>query len=153
MRKGWIAMLLCGCLVLAGCGDAAEDEQDDKSVSSTKGQSGALRNPGGSNDDSKDDGDNKGDSDSKGGEAGDDSGSSGAAGAYWDPQGSVKPGQYLGVAVEKIKYEVTDEQVQDEIDYFLWSNSDLVEIEERNTVEDGDIVNVDFTLYIKGEKV
>ncbi|MDE7297403.1 MAG: hypothetical protein K2N94_01075 [Lachnospiraceae bacterium] len=142
-------------------GNAAEEEQDDKSVSSTKGQSGALRNPGGSsNDDSKGDSDNKGgsnkgdsDNDSKGGEAGDDSGSSSGTGAYWDPQGSVKLGRYLDIAVEKVKYEVTDEQVQEEIDYFLWSNSELVEIEGRNTVEAGDIVNVDFTLYIKGEEI
>ena len=45
------------------------------------------------------------------------------------------PGTYLGISVDKIKFEVSDEEVQEEIDYFLQSQAELIEVEGRNTVE------------------
>lgn len=145
-------MLLCGCLALAGCGDSADDGEADIQVGSGKGQSGGLRNPdGGGEDNSGQAGDDKdGEDDETGDGAGNKTESSGS---YWDPKGSVVPGTYLGISVDKITFEVSDEEVQEEIDYFLQSQAELIEVEGRNTVEEGDVVNVDFTLYIDGADI
>ena len=147
MRKKWIVMLLCGCLVLSGCGGKDEDDETVNNDNNNKGQSGSLLNPGNNNSNNNNvtpgvEGDQEGNDNS-----------SGSQGAYWDPEGSVTLGKYLGVEVEKVSYEVTDEEIEAEIDYFLRSNSELLEVTDRNTVESGDVVKVDYTLSIDGEEI
>lgn len=150
MKKRWLAVLLCTCLVFAGCGSESE-EGEEVLNNDQKGQSGSLlagnKNPTPTS-------------------APDDSqGSSGLGdldvpnvdgqetGAYWRPQGSVVLGQYLNVSVDKVKAEVSDENVQSEIDYLLDQNSEPRPIEDRNIVEKGDYVCVDYTLWVEGKQV
>ena len=60
---------------------------------------------------------------------------------------AVKPevtlGDYKGIEVEKKTAEVTDEELQAEIDKVRESNSRMITIEDR-AVEDGDITTIDF---------
>lgn len=145
MKKKLWMMLMCGCLVLSGCGG---EEKNNEEPTPTVGGSGGLL-------DNKEDGqgDNKGQEGSEGGGLLNSAGEANAAGAYWDPRGSVELGQYLGIEVEKIAVEVTEEEVQEEIDYFLYMKSDLVEVEGQEFVLGGDWVNIDYTLTVGGEEI
>ncbi|MBC7765049.1 MAG: trigger factor [Hyphomonadaceae bacterium] len=64
---------------------------------------------------------------------------------------TVKPevvlGDYKGIEVEKVAYNVTDEQVNAEINKMLEKNSRMVTIEDR-AILDGDIVNMDFEGFV-----
>lgn len=57
----------------------------------------------------------------------------------------------LKVTVEK-EAEVTDEQVQAQIDSNLSNAQTLVEVTDRDTVQDGDVVNIDYVGKIDGKK-
>ncbi len=57
--------------------------------------------------------------------------------------GSVKLAQYKGVEVQQQPVEVTDEDVQDEIDYYLSMYPDVETVTGR-AVESGDTVNIDY---------
>lgn len=148
MKKKWLAMLLCGCLAFTGCGSDGEDGE----VSNNGGEqreSGGLFSGNRGNDTptpttaaDPDDGTKDGD----GGDAV-------SEGAYWAPQGSVELGQYLGITVDKVEAVVADEDVQYELDSLLEQHAETVEITDRNVVEDGDYVGVDFTLMVGGEEV
>lgn len=138
MKKKLVMMLLCGCLVLTGCGDGSEKENADATPTAEAEDNaggGLLNNASGNN--------NSGDSTS----------SDTSNGAYWKPQGYVTLGKYLGVEVEKVDFEVTEEDIQEEIDYFLYYQSELVEITERNIAMGDDVVNIDYTLTVGGEEV
>ena len=63
----------------------------------------------------------------------------------------VRLGKYDGVEVPSISTEVTDEEVQAQIDNLLASYPESVPIEDKTVVEDGDIVNIDFTGKLDGE--
>ncbi|MDY3919372.1 MAG: trigger factor [Candidatus Limivivens sp.] len=63
----------------------------------------------------------------------------------------VKLGDYKGVAITKIKTEVTDEALQDEIDMTLEDNAEYNEITDRGC-QNGDLINIDFTGTIDGEE-
>ena len=67
---------------------------------------------------------------------------------------AVKPevtlGDYKGIEVEKKTAEVTDEELQAEIDKVRESNSRMITIEDR-AVEDGDITTIDFEGFVDGE--
>ncbi|MCR5324296.1 MAG: trigger factor [Lachnospiraceae bacterium] len=67
---------------------------------------------------------------------------------------AVKPevelGQYKGVEVDKVTVEVTDEEVNAEIDKVREQNSRLVTVDDR-AVLDGDIVNIDYSGSVDGE--
>jgi len=62
----------------------------------------------------------------------------------------VTLGNYKGLELSKIKAEVTDEILQEEIDYILEENTIYTEITDRGAKE-GDEVNIDFTGTIDGE--
>lgn len=68
---------------------------------------------------------------------------------------AVKPevtlGDYKGIEVEKKIAEVTDEEVDAEIDKVRESNSRMVTIDDRAT-QDGDTVIIDFDGYVDGEQ-
>jgi len=67
---------------------------------------------------------------------------------------TVKPdvnlGQYKGFALEKEQVNITDEDVQKELERIRERNSRLVAVEDR-PVQDKDIVNIDFEGFIGGE--
>ena len=68
------------------------------------------------------------------------------------PDSSItRLGKYDGVEVAAISTEVTDEEIQAEIDNLLASFPDSVPIEDKTIVEDGDIVNIDFIGRLDGE--
>ena len=56
----------------------------------------------------------------------------------------VTLGEYKGLEYEETSTEVTDEDVQAELDYLLESKADVEKIMD-GTVADGDTVNIDFT--------
>lgn len=62
----------------------------------------------------------------------------------------VQLGQYKGIEVEKIEYNVTDEDVQKELENMRNKNARLVAVEDR-PVQKGDIVNINFTGYVEGQ--
>lgn len=68
---------------------------------------------------------------------------------------AVKPevtlGEYKGIEVQKAKAEVTDEDVETEINREREKNSRLVTVEGRG-VEDGDQVTIDFDGYVDGKQ-
>lgn len=68
---------------------------------------------------------------------------------------AVKPevalGDYKGIEVEKQNTEVTDEDVNAELDKVREKNSRMITIDERAT-EDGDTVVIDFDGFVDGER-
>ena len=68
---------------------------------------------------------------------------------------AVKPevtlGQYKGVEVQKVKAEVTDADIDAEINSVRNKNSRLVTVEDR-AVENGDLVTIDFDGYVDGKR-
>lgn len=63
----------------------------------------------------------------------------------------IKLGDYKGVAVTKIKTEITDDDVQEQVDAVLEEYSEQNEITDR-ACENGDMVNIDFTGTVDGEE-
>ncbi|BBF45147.1 cell division trigger factor [Lachnospiraceae bacterium KM106-2] len=61
-----------------------------------------------------------------------------------DISGDVTLGEYIGIKVTKDKIEVSDEDVQSQIDSTLKDNATNVEVKDRKTIKKGDIVNIDF---------
>ncbi|MBQ6834155.1 MAG: trigger factor [Lachnospiraceae bacterium] len=68
---------------------------------------------------------------------------------------AVKPevtlGEYKGVEVHKVKAEVTDADVEAELNSVREKNSRLITVEDR-AVENGDIVKIDFDGFVDGER-
>lgn len=67
---------------------------------------------------------------------------------------AVKPevtlGEYKGIEVEKKTAEVTDEELQAEIDKVRESNSRMITVDDR-AVQDGDITTIDFEGFVDGQ--
>src|SRR5699024_1921726 len=62
----------------------------------------------------------------------------------------VKLGEYKGLEAEELETEVTEEDVQKEIDSMLESHAEMV-VKDEGMVEEGDTVNLDFNGYVDGE--
>ncbi len=62
----------------------------------------------------------------------------------------VKLGKYKGIEVEKMDLEVTDEEVDAEIDKQRNMNARSIDVTDR-AVQDGDTVNLDFEGFVDGE--
>lgn len=60
-------------------------------------------------------------------------------------------GNYVGIEVNMTPAEVTDEDIENEINTNLMSATTTEEITDRNTVQEGDIANIDYTGYMDGE--
>jgi len=77
------------------------------------------------------------------------------AGCSSSPKNTYKDyltlGEYKGLDLTMIKTEVTDDMIQDEIDYFLEDNATYTEITDR-AAEENDTVNVNYTGTIDGEE-
>ncbi len=61
-----------------------------------------------------------------------------------NPDKYVTLGQYKGLEVAKQTVEVTEEEVENEIQYMLEQQSTTEDVKDRTKVEDGDIVNIDY---------
>jgi len=67
-----------------------------------------------------------------------------------DVKPEVKLGRYKGVEIEKPSVEVSDEEIQKELEYLQQANAELVVVEEGE-LQDGDVAVIDFTGYVDGE--
>ena len=63
----------------------------------------------------------------------------------------VTLGEYKGIEVEKKEVEVTDEEVEAEINKVIESNARMLDIDDRAT-QDGDTVLIDFDGYVDGKQ-
>jgi len=63
----------------------------------------------------------------------------------------VTLGEYKGINVDVTTTEVTDADVQEYVDYVLSYYEELAEVTDRTTIQDGDVVNIDYTGYVDGE--
>ena len=68
---------------------------------------------------------------------------------------AIKPevtlGQYIGLDVERVNSDVTEDDIMDEIKAEQNKNSRMITIEDR-AVADGDILTIDFDGYVDGER-
>lgn len=64
----------------------------------------------------------------------------------------VKLGDYKDITVDVEKRKITDEDVEETIEDSLEAYAEPKEIKDRDTVEKGDYVNLDYTTYIDGKK-
>ena len=62
----------------------------------------------------------------------------------------VKLGKYKGIEIKKIEYNVSDEDIQKELERMAEKNARLVSIDDR-AVEDGDITVIDFEGFCEGK--
>lgn len=62
----------------------------------------------------------------------------------------VELGQYEGIEYTRLSTEVTEEELQAQVDYFLQQLGETVEVTE-GTVKDGDTINLDYIGYCEGE--
>ena len=61
----------------------------------------------------------------------------------------VKLGKYKGIEVEKVEYNVSDEDVEHELGHLAEKNARLITVEDR-PVESGDITVIDFEGFVDG---
>lgn len=59
------------------------------------------------------------------------------------PQGTVTLGEYMGLEISEPSQEVTDEDVETQINYTLSMNPNMVEVTDR-PAQEGDVVNIDY---------
>ena len=59
-------------------------------------------------------------------------------------------GKYKGIEIKKIEYNVTDEDINHELEHMKEHNSRLISIEDR-PVESGDIATIDFEGFVDGK--
>ena len=64
----------------------------------------------------------------------------------------VELGEYKGLSVDVEKPVVTDAQVEDEINTFIQGYTRYETISDRDTVQQGDCVNIDYTCTINGKE-
>ncbi len=58
--------------------------------------------------------------------------------------------KYIGVEYEKAATEVSDEEVQRYLDSFVNEHAEQTEVTDRDDVQKGDVVNIDYTGYMDG---
>ncbi len=63
----------------------------------------------------------------------------------------VTLGEYKGIEVQKVKAEMTKEDVEAEINSVRNRNSRLITVEDR-AIENGDVVTIDFDGYVEGKR-
>ncbi|MBP5195087.1 MAG: trigger factor [Lachnospiraceae bacterium] len=64
--------------------------------------------------------------------------------------GDVKLGQYTGLTYKPESVEVSEEEINAELDSFVSSWKSLTEVTDRTTVQDGDVVDIDYAGYRDG---
>lgn len=68
-----------------------------------------------------------------------------------DVKPEVKLGEYKGMELEKIEYDVTDEMVEEELEKMQNENARLLDASERS-IKENDLANIDFIGYLDGEE-
>lgn len=63
----------------------------------------------------------------------------------------VKIGSYKGLEIKKFEYNVTDEEVKEEVNKILLREAKDVDVKDR-ACKNGDVVNIDFSGSVDGEK-
>lgn len=63
----------------------------------------------------------------------------------------VKIGEYKSIEVEKVEYNVTDEDIEKELKAIQEKNARIIDASDRETKE-GDILNIDFKGFVDGEQ-
>lgn len=63
----------------------------------------------------------------------------------------VELGEYKGLTIEGASTKVTDEEVEEEVQYLAEDYTEYKEVKNRDKVKDGDYVNIDYTCTIDGE--
>jgi len=63
----------------------------------------------------------------------------------------VQLGEYKGLPVEKRVRKVTEADVERELERLRLNNSELVAVDDRDTVQNGDFANIDFKGYLDGQ--
>lgn len=63
----------------------------------------------------------------------------------------VKLGEYKSIEVEKVEYNVKDEDVEKELNSIQEMNARLIDASDRE-IKDGDVLNIDFEGFIDGER-
>ena len=56
----------------------------------------------------------------------------------------VKPADYEKIPVEVVKHEITEEDIEEQIQYALSSSQGLQEVTDRDVVQEGDVANIDY---------
>ena len=62
----------------------------------------------------------------------------------------AKLGKYKGLEIKKVEYNVTDEDINHELEHMQEHNARMITIEDR-PVEDGDIATIDFEGFVDGK--
>ena len=65
--------------------------------------------------------------------------------------GDVKLGQYTGLTYKPMSTEVTEEEIQEELDSYVSSYKSMIEVTDRNVVQAGDVVAIDYKGFKVGE--
>ncbi len=65
--------------------------------------------------------------------------------------GDVKLGQYTGLTYKPMSTEVTEEEIQEELDSYVSSYKSMIEVTDRNVVQYGDVVAIDYKGFKVGE--
>lgn len=68
-----------------------------------------------------------------------------------DVMPEVNLGEYKGLEVTKHIYKVDEHEVDEQLEQLRERFAELVTVEERDEVKEGDFVNIDFTGYVDGE--
>lgn len=88
------------------------------------------------------------DSQTEAGETGTENGETADAG---EATKLLELGDYKAIQVPAMETEPTEEEVQQELDAILDEYSNLVEVEGKTVIEEGDVVNIDFRGLVDGE--
>lgn len=64
----------------------------------------------------------------------------------------VELGDYKGLTVEMEPVNVTDEEVQEEVEYLAQQYAEYEKVEDRDDVREGDYINIDYTGTIDGKE-
>lgn len=69
-----------------------------------------------------------------------------------DAEEYVELGEYKGLTIEGASTEVSDEDVEEQVQYLAEDYIEYQEVSDRDTVKDEDFVNIDYTCTIDGEE-
>ena len=141
-KKIIVALLACTMISLTACGDTKENTTENKTEESTVSEETPETTTAASVDDSfyTTDVDFSTDTEPE------------VANSVIETD-AIAIGEYKGIEIEKVEVAaVTDEEVQAEFDAYMASFSEEVEVTDRDTLENGDIADINYVGKINGEE-
>lgn len=141
-KKIIVALLACTMISLTACGDTKENTTENKTEESTVSEETPETTTAASVDDSfyTTDVDFSTDTEPE------------VANPVIETD-AIAIGEYKGIEIEKVEVAaVTDEEVQAEFDAYMASFSEEVEVTDRDTLENGDIADINYVGKINGEE-